>query len=121
LTSRRSILVVEDHEDAAEALRILFESLGYDVTVAGSVASAVACAFARRPDLALIDFTLPDGSGFDVLERLRGTEGEPRTCVALTGLDRSEIADRCFELGCAEVLMKPVGPRALLARLPEWL
>jgi DNA-binding response OmpR family regulator len=121
VSGRRYILVVEDHADAAEALRILFDSMGYDVTVAGTVADAVACARARRPDLMLIDFTLPDGSGFDVLERLRGTPAEAHTSVALTGLDRSEIVDRCLELGCREVLMKPVGPRALMSKLPEWL
>jgi DNA-binding response OmpR family regulator len=117
----RSILIVEDHEDAAEALKILFESRGYAVVVAGSVAAACEAASSCTPDLALIDLTLPDGTGFDILERLRGTAGEPRMSVALTGLDRAEIAERCFELGCHDVMMKPVGPRALLAKLDEWL
>jgi two-component system CheB/CheR fusion protein len=106
------ILIVEDNADAGDALRMLLESGGHDVRVAGTVAAAIAACNEHPIDLMLLDLTLPDGDGLDVLAR---TTTPPRMTLALTGWDEPVIIDRCRAAGCHDVLIKPVSARMLLA------
>lgn len=117
----RHVLVVEDNVDVGEAFRVLFESTGRRVSVARTVADALVTARADPVDLMLLDLTLPDGSGLEILEQL-GPGGErPGVTVALTGRDEPNIVKRCYDLGCADVLVKPVPARELLRRVESWL
>ena len=115
------VLIVEDNDLVSGALRVLFEQTGRRVSVAGTVASAISIATQDRPDLMLVDLTLPDGSGLAILEELRRTDHLPRVSVALTGHDEPALVARCNALGCADVLLKPVATRELLRRVDEWL
>ena len=91
------------------ALRILFENTNRRVSIAQ-----------RDPaKLVLLDLTLPDGDGLDLVEPLKAAGCE--TIVALTGHDDPETRARCLAAGCAEVLVKPVPARQLVARASEWL
>jgi len=116
----RHVLVVEDNVDVGDAFRVLFESTGCRVSVAGTVADALATARAGGVDLMLLDLTLPDGSGFDVLEQLKG-DARPRVTVALTGRDEPDVIRRCYALGCTAALVKPVPARELLRKVSEWV
>jgi CheY-like chemotaxis protein len=115
------VLIVEDNDLVSGALRVLFEQTGRRVSIAATVADAIAVASADRPDLMLIDLTLPDGNGLAILETLRRENRTPRVAVALTGHDDPSIAERCAQLGCADVLLKPVPTRELLRRAEKWL
>lgn len=111
------VLLVEDSEIAASALRILLEAHGYRVTLAASVADAVRAGLADPPALLLLDLTLPDGDGLGVLEALRAGDVTPAATVALTGDDAPATIDRCMRAGCTEVMLKPVPARELVRRL----
>ncbi|HEU4629297.1 MAG TPA: response regulator [Gemmatimonadaceae bacterium] len=114
------ILLVEDSALVVHALTLLLELAGHQVGAAGSVAEAVARARVEPPDILLLDLTLPDGDGLQVLEALRAMDAAPPVTVALTGHeDRATIA-RCELAGCRAVLLKPVPTRELLARVAEW-
>jgi CheY-like chemotaxis protein len=115
------VLVVEDNADVGDAFRVLFESTGRRVSVVRTVADALAAARAQRVDLMLLDLTLPDGSGLEILEELGEGTARPRVSVALTGRDEPEVVRRCQALGCAAVLVKPVPARELLQRAETWL
>lgn len=108
------ILVVEDSEVAAGALRLLLESAGYTVRVAASVAGALGVATSERPDALIMDMTLPDGDGTDILARLGP---DPAPAIALTGHDDDEVRTRCLAAGCSAVLVKPAPAAELLATL----
>ena len=115
------VLIVEDDANTADALRILFHETGHRVSVAYTLASAFTTASTDAPDLMLLDLTLPDGDGLEVLERLR-TAGAPfGTVIALTGHDGLAVAEECRASGCTEVLMKPVSIRELLRKAPAWI
>lgn len=114
------VLLVEDHALVVDALTILLESGGHEVRAARSVADAVRQAVAAPVDVLLLDLTLPDGDGLDVLDRLRDAGAVPRVSVALTGHDDPGTRARCAAAGCAAVLLKPVPARELLARVAGW-
>lgn len=118
--TRKHVLIVEDSFDVANAYRILFEAKGYRVSLAERVLAAVELAVADPVDFMLLDLTLPDGSGLDVLDALRGG-GLPTTTVALTGHDDAAIRRKCLAAGCIEVLVKPVSPRELLGKMEGWI
>jgi CheY-like chemotaxis protein len=107
------VLIVEDNELARDAWRLLLQATGHQVSVAGSVAEALQVARAVRPDLALLDLTLPDGESLSIIPQLV-VEENPPIFVALTGHDTREAAERCLTAGCASVLVKPVTSKELL-------
>jgi DNA-binding response OmpR family regulator len=112
------LLIVEDSPLITDAYRILFTAAGYDVDVAASVAEAIERGTSAPVDLMLLDLTLPDGNGLEILDALRKRGSLPRSTLAMTGHNDSGSRRRCLDAGCAEVLLKPV-PIAELLRLIE--
>ena len=100
-------------------MRILFESADRRVSIAGSIAQALAVGTADPAALVLLDLTLPDGNGLALVEPLRAAGC--RTVVALTGHDDPDTRSRCLAAGCADVFVKPVPARELVARAAVWL
>lgn len=114
------VLIVEDNELARDAWRMLLQASGRRVSVAGTVAETLQVARAERPDLVVLDLTLPDGEGLSVIPELL-LEDNPPVFVALTGHDTREVADRCRAAGCTTVLVKPVTSKELLATVDPLL
>lgn len=114
------VLLVEDNALVTDALTILLESGGHLVRVADTVAAAVSQARAARPDILLLDLTLPDGDGLSVLDVLRDSPSFPLVAAALTGHDDRAVRTRCLAAGCRDVLVKPVPARELLAKVAAW-
>lgn len=104
------ILLVEDQPDVAEALLLLLEDLGHEVTVALTGAEGLAAAREQRPAVVLCDVGLPDLDGHAVARDLRA---DPATAdvylVALTGFGQRADRDRAQEAGFDEHLTKPIG------------
>jgi CheY-like chemotaxis protein/anti-sigma regulatory factor (Ser/Thr protein kinase) len=107
---RLAILLVEDHADTAEVMAQLMRGLGHDVTVASSVADALAAAQAATQalpfDLIVSDIGLPDGTGIDFIGAFRQRSQVP--AVALTGFGTDEDIRRCLAAGFTWHLTKPV-------------
>jgi DNA-binding response OmpR family regulator len=119
--TRPLVLIVDDSPHVTGPLRILFEETGRRVSLAASVAEAVEACANERPDLMLLDVSLPDGDGLQVLAQLAGSSSAPTVTVALTGHDDEQTVLRCRAAGCHDVLLKPVPVRELLRRAGEWL
>jgi CheY-like chemotaxis protein len=102
------ILLLEDHLDTAAALTCLLRFLGYDVSHAPDVATALQIA-AREPfDLIISDIVLPDGSGLDFMRQLPGAIGGRRVRgIALSGYGFDDL-ESTRAVGFAEHLVKPV-------------
>ena len=120
MTAPPLVLLVDDSPLVTEALGILLVETGHRVAVAASVREAVESARAERPDVLLLDLTLPDGDGLQVLRTLTEEGIAPRATVALTGHDDAVTTARCLEAGCRAVLGKPVPAMTLLRGLREW-
>jgi CheY-like chemotaxis protein len=116
-----TILLVEDEILLRRAFRTLLEASGYRVSEAGSAAEAIERA-ADRPDLVLLDLGLPDRNGLDIVGALRERAARPDLpVVAMTGQSGPEAERACAAAGCVDHLVKPVGPRELVRRIPDWL
>ncbi len=101
------ILVVEDDEATRRALTQALGALGHGVTTADTVASASALVDGDVPfDLLISDIGLPDGTGHDVLRRIRSTR--PIPAIALSGFGLDDDLRRSRAAGFAEHLVKPV-------------
>lgn len=111
------VLLVDDSALVREALGVLLEATGHRVCEAGTVREAIDVARAAHPDALLLDLTLPDGHGLDVLDALTDDGALPRATIALTGHDDPDTAARCRAAGCHDVLAKPVSSAALLRAL----
>jgi DNA-binding response OmpR family regulator len=115
------ILIVEDSPLVTDAFRVLFTDAGYDVDSAATVAEAIERASADRVDVMLLDLSLPDGNGLEILNALRERNSLPRTTLAMTGHNDSKSRRSCLEAGCAEVLLKPVPIGELLRQIERHL
>ncbi len=105
---RARILIVEDSQLVTEAFTILLTDAGYDVDSAETVAEAIERGKSRAVDLMLLDLSLPDGDGLEVLEALREKGKLPRATLAMTGHSDPQLRRKCIAAGCAQVLLKPV-------------
>ncbi|MGH8081105.1 MAG: response regulator [Lysobacter sp.] len=101
------ILLVEDDPTSRAFLTAAVEAVPAQVDGADSLASAMALSASQDYQLWLFDAHLPDGSGIDLLERLR--RHHPRTpALAHTATGESEVRDRLIASGFSEVLVKPL-------------
>jgi hypothetical protein len=110
------VLLVEDHLDSAEALRVLLERYGYRVKVATSVADALKQGTADC-ELLISDIGLSDGTGYALLRQL--PPGLP--AIAVSGFGSPEDVRRSREAGFADHLVKPVPVDDLLAAIERAL
>jgi two-component system alkaline phosphatase synthesis response regulator PhoP len=109
------VLVVDDQPEIVRILRDYLERAGFSVLTAADGAAAVVIARRDRPDLVVLDLTLPAMDGLDVARALR-REGEV-PIIMLTA--RTEEADRVsgLELGADDYVTKPFSPREVVARV----
>jgi CheY-like chemotaxis protein len=108
------VLVVEDHKDTADSIRILLGLLGHEARVAYTGPEGVRAAQDWRPDTVLCDIGLPGLDGYGVARALRAN---PATAgvrlLALTGYGQEEDRRRSREAGFDLHLLKPVEPDEL--------
>jgi CheY-like chemotaxis protein len=115
------VLIVEDSPLVTDAFRVLLSDAGYDVDAAATVAEAVERATSNPVDLMLLDLSLPDGHGLEIMEALRNSGVLPRATLAMTGHNDSRSRRSCIEAGCADVLLKPVPISELLRQIERHL
>jgi PAS domain S-box-containing protein len=110
--TEQRVLLVEDHEDTAQAVAELLEHYGYRVRTASTIAEALSEA-KQGCDVVLSDLQLPDGSGYELLGQL--PPGLP--ALALSGLGSEADVERSNRAGFAEHLVKPISASQVLAAL----
>ncbi len=102
------VLVVDDHQDTTESLRLLLSRDGHEVYVAGTVAQALELAQTFEFDVLISDIGLPDGSGTHLLESLNRKKGRLIPAIAMSGFGMEQDRERSLTAGFAEHLTKPV-------------
>ena len=105
------VLVVEDNQDTLSYLSRLLSHRGYQVYTAANMASAIQRAAEAEFDLIVSDIELPDGSGLELMWRLRATRNIP--AIALSGFGSPADIEQSLSAGFAIHLTKPVDFRTL--------
>jgi len=111
------ILVVEDHGDTLRSMKLLLKRLGYEVLAAENMTEALRIAEHQHFDILLSDIGLPDGSGLELLRRIRSIREVP--ALALSGFGMEEDIERSLDAGFSEHLTKPVSIDRLQAAIAE--
>jgi CheY-like chemotaxis protein len=116
------ILLVEDNDLNRDMLSRRLARKGYDVLIAEDGAKAVAAAVAEKPDLVLMDMSLPVLDGWEATRRLKaapGTRSIP--VIALTAHAMSTDKQKAIEAGCDDYDTKPINLPRLLEKIERLL
>jgi DNA-binding response OmpR family regulator len=112
--SGAKILIVEDHPTMREAMRLVLEHEGFEISEAADGASALERIHAEPPDLVFLDLNIPGSSGTDVLKQLKGDPATADVRVIIVTATGEEGRSHVMSLGADEYFTKPFSPRALL-------
>jgi two-component system cell cycle response regulator DivK len=118
----KRILVVEDQADNRRILRDMLSNAGYELIEAESGEEALMAVEAQRPDLILMDIQLPVMDGYEATRRIKSNptlKGVP--IIAVTSYALSGDEGKARAAGCNAYVTKPFSPRALLAKVREFL
>jgi two-component system response regulator DevR len=109
------LIIADDSELVRVGLQTLLQGVP-DITVCGvasTAAEALAVCLRERPDVALLDIRLPDGTGIDVCRRLLAEAGETRV-LFLTSSSEQDVVDDAIRSGAHGYLLKEINTQALL-------
>jgi PAS domain S-box-containing protein len=109
----RTLLVVEDHDDARELITDVLEQAGARVVAASTTREAIERARAARPDVLLADLGLPGEDGYALLAQLRAMYPDV-PAIALTAYARASDRARALSAGFDQHVVKPVDPKLLV-------
>lgn len=104
-----TVMVVDDYADTRRVVRWMLEQKGYRVLEAGDGRQAVDAARAERPDLILMDLTMPHVDGFEAARTIRGSEGLAQVpIIAVTAHDMASSREGAHAAGCDLFISKPI-------------
>ena len=107
--SRPTVLVVEDFEDNRFMMRRLLEMSGYYVVEAVNGKQAVEKAESERPDIILMDLSLPQLDGLAATRQIRGRDGMDKVpIIAVSAHDSADFHAQALAAGCNEYVTKPI-------------
>jgi len=109
------VLVVDDEHQILRALRVVLRDAGFDVVEAATGEEALDRAAVRPPQAAIVDLVLGDLDGVEVCRRLREWSDMPILVLSAIGDEEEKV--RALEAGADDYIVKPFGPRELVARL----
>ena len=107
-----SVLVVDDDIAICRIIHRMLSDEKWKVEISQSVAAALGTIEQESFDVYVVDYKLPDGSGFDVAERIRSKWG-PAPIILISGYDPSAVALKAEKLGIFDFLQKPFSREAI--------
>jgi two-component system cell cycle response regulator DivK len=116
------LLYVEDNEMNRDMLSRRLQRRGFEVLIAGDGEQGVTLAAAEKPDLILMDMSLPVLNGWDATRRIKAAPDTRRIpIIGLTAHAMATDRDRCLEAGCDDYDTKPVELGRLLEKIERLL
>ena len=121
-SSPKRVLLVDDFEDSRFSLSKLLEIEGYEVLEAGDGAQEVKLALDRKPDLILMDLSLPVIDGLSATRQIRQNEAMKSVpIIALTAHDLIDFQAKAKDAGCTDYATKPVDFNLLMTLMSKYL
>ena len=104
----KTVLLVEDDTTVLLTLGVRLKSMGYVVCTAKDAANAVSAVRKNKPDVVVLDISLPGGTGFLVAERLQNMIGSAATpLIFMTASEDTTLRERAMKMGAVAFLKKP--------------
>jgi two-component system response regulator FixJ len=107
------VFVVDDNIEMCRSLEIMLEACGYSVRSFNDPDAFLAARTELEPGVVLLDLRMPDRSGLDVLNEMKGGSRELPT-VVITGHGRIDVAVKAIKLGAKDFIQKPFAEEELL-------
>jgi len=118
----KRILVVEDQEDNRRILRDMLGNAGYELVEVETGEEALRTVETQRPDLILMDIQLPVMDGYEAARRIKSNpDMNAVPIIAMTAYALAGDEAKALAAGCNAYISKPFSPRALLAKVREYL
>jgi CheY-like chemotaxis protein len=119
MTNRRSdVLVVEDDPDLVEIVRLMLDTLGYDVRCTRNGREAIAAVAQKKPAVVLLDMLMPVMDGWECARELRARYGHTVPIVVMTAAEHAGV--RADQVGAVDVLSKPFDIDHLLSVIARY-
>jgi two-component system, OmpR family, response regulator MtrA len=122
MSEQSRVLVADDDQDILALVTAVLERSGHDVIAVQDGAQALACVHAENPDLLVLDISMPEVDGLEVLRRLRAADATRELPVVLLSAQAQE-ADVAlgYATGASAYVKKPFSPRELTERVDALL
>lgn len=116
------ILIVEDNMDTYELVRFILEKNGYETFLAMNGRDGVNAASKQRPDLIIMDLSMPEMDGWTATRLIKGNaQTTAIPLIALTAHALPGDRQRAFDAGCDEYVTKPMDLLDLLETVNDWI
>lgn len=109
------ILLIEDNESIIKGLEYSFSKTDYEMVVNKCLKDTIEYLEKNKPDVILLDVSLPDGNGFDLYQKNILHKNIPT--IFLTALDDEENIVKGLDMGAEDYITKPFSTKELLARI----
>lgn len=114
----KKVLIIDDESSIREMIAIALEMAGYEYLEAENIQQAHEIIVDHRPDLILVDWMMPGGSGIELTRRLKkDTTTAEIPVIMLTAKSEEDNKIQGLEVGADDYITKPFSPRELVARL----
>ena len=114
----KKVLVVDDESGIREMLRLALETSDFECIEAADIHEAYRRATDDLPDIMLLDWMLPGGSGIELLRRLKKEEAtKALPVIMLTAKTHEDNVIQGLEMGADDYITKPFAPKELIARM----
>jgi CheY-like chemotaxis protein len=117
----KTILVVEDYDDARHLIKVMLQMLGYRVIEATDGREAIECVQRERPDLILMDLALPMMDGVTATKLIREMDGISEVPVVCVTAHSEKYRHEALEAGANQVVRKPIDMDDLKPLLSQYL
>lgn len=115
MTSKASIIIIEDEKNICSFIEHILEPQGYRVITASTGREGLQYITSDHPDVILLDLGLPDMDGIEIIEQVRVWSSVPIIVISARTTEKSKVA--ALDLGADDYLTKPFGTGELLARI----
>ncbi len=115
MLSKTNILLVEDDEIASFLMKELLVGCGFSVTPVFTISKAISQLRLEKYDLLLLDLSLPDYSGFDLLSNIKTSIAIPT--IVISAYSETDFKVKAFKFGANDYVVKPVDFLELEARI----
>jgi two-component system, OmpR family, response regulator MtrA len=122
MSDQARVVVADDDVDILALVKAVLERSGHEVIAVTNGAQALASVQSHNPDLAVLDISMPELDGLEVLRRLRADEDTHDLPVILLSAQAQEAdVERGYATGASDYVKKPFSPRELAQRVETLL